>query len=176
MKRIMDREDIHRALNRIAHQIVEVHRGGRGLYIIGIRSRGDVLAARLAKCIEEIEGGRPTLGELDITLYRDDVTLSLHKPVVGKTVFPESVDDRVIILVDDVLYTGRTVRCALDEIVDYGRPRKIELAVLIDRGHRELPICPDYVGKRLETSPSEEVIVHLEEVDGEDVVFVKEEG
>jgi pyrimidine operon attenuation protein/uracil phosphoribosyltransferase len=174
----MDADRIARTLTRIAHEILErnatpgdVH----DLALVGIRTRGVPIAKRLAQLLRDIHGGDevPT-GALDITLYRDD--LMRHavgpQPVVRKTEIPFSIDDKRILLVDDVLYTGRTIRAALDALIDFGRPKAIQLVVLVDRGHRELPIKADYVGKNLPTSPSQSVQVHLVEVDGRDEVEI----
>jgi len=172
MKTLMDAADVARALRRIAHEIAERNRGTAGLVVVGIHTRGVPLAERLAGALAEAEAPVP-VGELDITLYRDDLD---RRPTtrVGTTRMPGSIDDRVVVLVDDVLFTGRTVRAALDCLADLGRPRRVELAVLVDRGHRELPIRADYVGKNLPTSSSERVSVHLAEVDGEDAVLIGE--
>lgn len=176
---VMDGDRMARALVRIAHEVVERHRGAAELVLVGIRTRGVPLARRLAQHIGEILGQPPPpTGALDITLYRDD--LMRHavgpQPVVRSTEIPFSIDDKKILLVDDVLFTGRTVRAALDALIDFGRPRRIQLVVLIDRGHRELPIKADYVGKNLPTSLDESVQVRLVEVDGCDEVVVEEAG
>lgn len=172
--RIMDSDDIARAIRRIAHEIIERNRGARDIVVVGIRTRGAPLARRIAKVMSEIEQTQVPVGVLDITLYRDDLQLVATQPVVGKTELPSPIMDKIVILVDDVLYTGRTVRAAMDEIIDFGRPKAIQLAVLIDRGHRELPIRADYVGKNVPTSAKEIVSVNLVEVDGEDCVKVEE--
>ena len=169
---IMDAKTIERALTRIAHEIVEKNRGAENMAIIGIQNRGAYLAERIAKLIEKIEGVAVPVGLMDITLYRDDVQTKLEQPVVQKTEIMFDVKDKVIILVDDVLYTGRTVRAALDQIIDFGRPRHIHLAVLVDRGHRELPIRADYVGKNIPTARDDRVNVKIKEVEGEDSVSV----
>jgi pyrimidine operon attenuation protein/uracil phosphoribosyltransferase len=156
-RRIFDKEAIERILTRIAHEILERNKGIKDLVIIGIRSGGVALGKRLCKKIYEIEGVKIQMGIMDITLYRDDLNRMISQPVVRATEIPFSVDDKKIILVDDVLYTGRTIRAAMDAIMDFGRPRLIQLAVLIDRGHRELPIRADYVGKNLPTSKRESV-------------------
>jgi pyrimidine operon attenuation protein/uracil phosphoribosyltransferase len=169
---IMDAKTIERALTRIAHEIVEKNKGAENMAIIGIQNRGAYLAERIAKLIEKIEGVAVPLGLMDITLYRDDVQTKLEQPVVQKTEIMFDVKDKVIILVDDVLYTGRTVRAALDQIIDFGRPRHIHLAVLVDRGHRELPIRADYVGKNIPTAREDRVNVKIKEVEGEDSVSV----
>ncbi len=168
---IMDAEAIRRALTRIAHEIVEANKGVDGLALVGIQSRGIPLARRLADRIAAIEGRRVPVGELDITLYRDDLGTSAN-PRVRRTEIPFDVGGKTIVLVDDVLYTGRTVRAALDALMDLGRPQRIQLAVLIDRGHRELPIRADYVGKNVPTSRQESVQVYLAETDGEDRVVI----
>ncbi|MGI6036011.1 MAG: bifunctional pyr operon transcriptional regulator/uracil phosphoribosyltransferase PyrR [Limnochordia bacterium] len=172
---IMDEEGIRRCLRRIAHEILERNRGVENLGLVGIRTRGVPLAERLARNIEEIEGKPVLAGTLDITLYRDDLTMVAPQPLVRKTEIPFDVTDRRLVLVDDVLYTGRTVRAALDALMDLGRPQSIQLAVLVDRGHRELPIRADYVGKNVPTSHREDVQVFLLEVDGEDKVLITEQ-
>jgi pyrimidine operon attenuation protein / uracil phosphoribosyltransferase len=171
---VMDDADINRTLSRLALQIVERNAGTSDLLLIGIRRRGVPLAERLADKIAQLEGQRPPTGQLDITLYRDDLSTVGPRPVVNKTEIPGDITDRAIVLVDDVLYTGRTIRAALDELVDFGRPRRVELAVLIDRGHRELPIQADYVGKVLQTSDAEIVKVMLSDYDEEEQVVVVE--
>jgi pyrimidine operon attenuation protein/uracil phosphoribosyltransferase len=173
----MDAERVGRALLRIAHEIVERSRTFDDLAIVGIRTRGVPIARRLAQNIASIAGREVPTGALDITLYRDDLMRQPvgPQPVVRRTEIPFSIDDKRIILVDDVLYTGRTIRAALDALIDFGRPRSIQLVVLVDRGHRELPIKADYVGKNLPTSPKESVQVRLVEVDGRDEVSIEEE-
>lgn len=175
---IMDQEGIRRALTRIAHEIIERNKGTEDLALVGIRRRGVPLAERLAAKIREIEGKEVPVGVLDITLYRDDLSTLGHQPLVQRTEVPFPVTDRKIVLVDDVIYTGRTTRAAMDAIMDLGRPRLIQLAVLVDRGHRELPIRADYVGKNVPTSRREVVAVRLVEIDGEDrvVILEKDEG
>jgi pyrimidine operon attenuation protein/uracil phosphoribosyltransferase len=172
----MDRERMGRTLARIAHEILERNRGDERLALIGIRTRGVPLAKRLAATIRSINQLDVPTGALDITLYRDD--LMRHaigaQPVVRSTDIPFSIDDRRILLVDDVLYTGRTIRAALDALIEFGRPKAIQLIVLVDRGHRELPIKADYVGKNLPTSDSQSVQVHLQEIDGRDEVEIRE--
>lgn len=171
---IMDKENVQRALLRIAHEILEKNKGVTDLCLIGIRTRGAILAERVNQCIAQIEGKSLPLGILDITLYRDDLTLISTQPVVHETKIDFDITDKKIVLVDDVLFTGRTVRAALDAIIDFGRPAKIQLAVLIDRGHRELPIRADYVGKNIPTAIDENVKVILEESDKQsDQVIVK---
>lgn len=170
--KILDAEAIARSLMRIAHEILEHNRGSQDMVIVGIRSRGAYLAQRLAECIKKIDHREIPVGILDITLYRDDLTLLANQPVVHKTEINFDIQDKNIILVDDVLYTGRTIRCALSELIDFGRPKTIQLAVLVDRGHRELPIRADYVGKNTPTSQNETVEVRLTEVDGKDEVVI----
>jgi pyrimidine operon attenuation protein/uracil phosphoribosyltransferase len=174
----MDADRIARTLTRIAHEIVERNRGLERLALVGIRSRGEHLARRLGDQLRAIDGRPVPTGALDITLYRDDLMRQPvgPQPLVRRTDIPFSIDDRVILLVDDVLYTGRTIRAALDALIDFGRPQAIQLVVLVDRGHRELPIKADYVGKNLPTSRKESVQVRLEEVDGHDEVVVDAEG
>ena len=171
-KVIMSVEDMRRALTRIAHEIIEHNRGVRNLVLVGMRTRGIPLARRLAERLDEFEGIQVPVGELDITLYRDDIGLRAVQPLVGSTTIPVDVSDKVIVLVDDVLFTGRSVRAALDALIDYGRPKAIQLAVLVDRGHRELPIRPDYVGKNVPTALEETVAVRLRESDGRDTVEI----
>jgi pyrimidine operon attenuation protein / uracil phosphoribosyltransferase len=172
-KTVLDREDVRRTLVRIAHEIVE-GTGGEGLAIVGIHRRGAVLAARVRDLVEELAGGEVPLGDIDISFYRDDLTMRQAHPVVHASHIDFPVDGVTVVLVDDVLYTGRTVRAAIDALFDYGRPRKVQLAVLADRGHRELPIRPDYVGKNLPTAPAERVNVRVEEIDGVDEVAIGE--
>ncbi|RJP27299.1 MAG: bifunctional pyr operon transcriptional regulator/uracil phosphoribosyltransferase PyrR [Candidatus Omnitrophota bacterium] len=172
--KILDKESISRTIIRIAHEITEKNSGTQGLCIIGIRNRGAYLAERVAAQIKMIDRAPVSLGVLDITLYRDDLTLVASQPLVHKTSIDFDITDKDVVLVDDVLYTGRTVRAALDALIDFGRPRSIQLAVLVDRGHRELPIRADYVGKNIPTSRKETVEVHLEEVDGKDEVVIVE--
>lgn len=171
---IMDKDKMRRALTRIAHEIIEKNKGTDDVALVGIRTRGVPLAKRLAERIKEIEGVDVPIGILDITLYRDDLTTLAQQPVLHKTEVPFSVKKKKIVLVDDVLYTGRTVRAALDALIDLGRPYVIQLAVLVDRGHRELPIRADYIGKNVPTSRKEVVSVCLEEIDGLDKVLIKE--
>ena len=167
---LLGADDVRRAVSRIAHEIVERDRDISTLAIVGIRSRGDILAARLRDAIKANENATVPLGSLDITLYRDDLTRIGYAPIVRESALDFSVDDKVVVLVDDVLFTGRTIRAALDALVDYGRPRAIRLAVLVDRGHRELPVRADFVGKNVPTKPSDDVRVRLSEVDGRDEV------
>jgi len=174
-KLVLDRVGIQRALNRITHEILEHHREIEDLVLVGIRTGGVYLAHRLSTKIEEIEKVRIPVGELDITLYRDDLTMKKNPPVLKKTALPGDITDKIIILMDDVLFTGRTIRAAMDGLIDFGRPRVIQLAVLIDRGHRELPIRADYVGKNMPTSRDERVQVFLEEEGDEDRVIITKE-
>ncbi len=175
MAPVMDADRMGRTLARIAHEIIERNRGIDELAFVGIRRRGVPLARRLAALVKDISGHEVPTGALDITLYRDD--LMRHavgaQPVIRRTEIPFSIDDKRILLVDDVLYTGRTIRAALDALIEFGRPRSIQLVVLVDRGHRELPIKADYVGKNLPTSPSQSVQVHLTEIDGRDGVEIE---
>lgn len=172
--KVMDKEAIERALIRIAHEIVERNRGAANLCLIGIRNRGAYLAKKIAVYIEKIESVNIPVGILDITLYRDDLTTISEQPQVHKTEIDFDIAGKKIVLVDDVLSTGRTIRCALDALIDFGRPWGIQLAVLIDRGHRELPIRADYIGKNLPTALKELVQVRLMESDGKDEVVVEE--
>jgi pyrimidine operon attenuation protein / uracil phosphoribosyltransferase len=171
---IVNEEEMRRAIVRISHEIVERNRGIKDIALVGIRRRGLPLAERIAANIQAFEGAAVPLGALDITLYRDDLQKIAQQPVVRTTEIPFAVEDKVVVLVDDVLYTGRTVRAALDALMDFGRPRVIQLAVLIDRGHRELPIRADYVGKNVPTSKREVVKVKLREEDGIDGVSIDE--
>ena len=171
---LMDEDAIRRALTRISHEIVERNKGTAGIVLVGIRSHGIPLAERIAAAIEKIEGSRPAIGVLDITLYRDDLSTLAYQPVVRETEIPVDITGKTIVLVDDVLYTGRTIRAALDALIDMGRPKSIQLAVLIDRGHRELPIRADFVGKNVPTSSKEEIRVMLEEHDREERVVLAE--
>lgn len=174
--KILDKESIDRTLERVAHEILEKNAALDELAIIGIKNRGAYLAVRLADKIEMISKNRPPVGALDITLYRDDLTQVAEQPIVHATEIDFDISGKKIILVDDVLYTGRTIRCALDALIDFGRPNQIQLAVLIDRGHRELPIRADYVGKNVPTSLKEVVEVRLSEVDGRDEVVICEKS
>ena len=175
---VMDAERISRALTRIAHEILEHNRGLSDLALVGVRSRGVPIAQRIAADLRQISGEDVGVGALDITLYRDDLMGASVgiTPLVRKTEIPFSIDGRTIVLVDDVLYTGRTTRAALDALIDFGRPKAIQLIVLVDRGHRELPIKADYVGKNLPTNPEESVQVRLQEVDGNDEVVLQQEA
>ena len=172
--KILDQEGINRAITRIAHEIIEKNKGSAELCVVGIRNRGVYIAQRIAECIKKIEGINVLAGALDITLYRDDLALASGQPLVRKTEIDFDINDKNLVLVDDVLYTGRTIRAALDALIDFGRPKSIQLAVLIDRGHRELPIRPDFVGKNIPTSKKESVEVRLQETDGSDEVFIME--
>lgn len=167
---IMDEEMIRRALVRIAHEIVEENRGTDNLVIVGIRTRGVPLARRLIDIIRSFEGKEVPMGIVDITLYRDDIHHTTPRPIVGETDLTIDITGKIVVLVDDVLFTGRTVRAAMDELIDFGRPSRILLAVLVDRGHRELPIRADFVGKNIPTSRDETVIVRVKEKDGLDEV------
>ena len=172
VKQLVDPDQFRRTIARIAHEIVERHADPAEIALVGIRTRGVPIAARLVEHIERFTGIRPALGSVDIALYRDDVA-SGALPVVGETDLPFPVSERAIILVDDVLYTGRTIRAALDHLVDFGRPRSIQLAVLVDRGHREYPVKADYVGKNVPTSRKQRVYVKLAETDGQDEVTIQ---
>jgi len=174
--RILDKDALNRVLTRIAHEIVEKNKGVENLCLVGIRNRGVYLAQRLAGCIKNIEGKNVATGALDITLYRDDLALASGQPLVRKTEIDFDINGRNLVLVDDVLYTGRTARAALDALVDFGRPKSIQLAVLVDRGHRELPIRADYAGKNIPTSKDETVEVRLQETDGLDEVIIVEKN
>ena len=173
---VLDADRISRSLIRIAHEILERNRGVDELALVGIRTRGVPLARRLARIISEVSRHEVPTGALDITLYRDDLmrTAVGAQPLIRKTEIPFSIDDKRILLVDDVLYTGRTIRAALDALIEFGRPKAIQLVVLVDRGHRELPIKADYVGKNIPTSPAQSVQVHLSEIDGRDEVEIQE--
>ncbi|MBI5167607.1 MAG: bifunctional pyr operon transcriptional regulator/uracil phosphoribosyltransferase PyrR [candidate division NC10 bacterium] len=171
---ILDEMGISRALTRIAHEIIEKNKGTQDLVLVGLRSRGVDLARRISQKLKEIDGMEVPVGVLDITLYRDDLGSMGPQPVVRKTEIPFSINDKKVVLVDDVLYTGRTIRAALDGLIDFGRPRSIQLAVLVDRGHRELPIRADYVGKNVPTSRAEQVQVMLKEEDDVDRVVILE--
>jgi pyrimidine operon attenuation protein/uracil phosphoribosyltransferase len=170
---VLDAAALDRALTRIAHEIIERNGGAKDVTFVGLRTRGVTLARRLAAKVASIDGASVPVGTLDISLYRDDLDLR-GAPVVRGTDIPFTVKDKTVVLVDDVLFTGRTIRAALDALIDLGRPRMIQLAILIDRGHRELPIRPDYIGKNLPTSRREAVAVRLTEHDGEDRVVIEE--
>jgi pyrimidine operon attenuation protein/uracil phosphoribosyltransferase len=176
---VFDRAEISRALERMAAEILERDPDPKQLYLVGVQKRGVPLAQRLAALIERSAGHRPTVGALDITLYRDDVgpwRPAHQQPVLRATNLPERIDDKTVCLVDDVLYTGRTVRAALDTLMDYGRPRAIRLAVLVDRGHRELPIAADFVGRTVPSARTEDVQVRLAETDGDEGVWLAREA
>ena len=180
MNQVLSSQEVDRALSRIAHEILEKNPGSPVPAIVGIRTRGEYLARRIVSKIQEIQASKGekaeetvSLGILDINLYRDDLTRVALQPIIRETIIDFSIDDRTVVLVDDVLFTGRTVRCALDAVMDLGRPKVIQLAVLIDRGHRELPVKADYVGKNIPTSLKDAVHVRLKEVDKEDGVFIE---
>ena len=172
--KIMDEDSIRRTITRLAYEIIERNKGVENIAIVGVRTRGATLAERLVAKINEIEGKTVPLGILDITLYRDDFRRRLKQPIVRVTEIPFEIDKVDVVLVDDVLYTGRTSRAALDALMDFGRPASVQLAVLVDRGHRELPIRADYVGKNIPTSVGEEIRLQLKEDDGEDSVLLVE--
>src|SRR3982751_1957952 len=174
--RIMDGSRINRALARLASEIVEENHGASDLYLVGIRRRGVPLAERMAAKIADLEGSRPPVGIVDITLYRDDLSTVGANPIVNRTELPGDIENRNIVLIDDVLYTGRTIRAALDQLIDFGRPRRVQLAVLVDRGkeHRELPIQADYIGKVVPTKKSEIIKVMLTDFDEEEGVAIVE--
>jgi len=172
---VMDAAGIERSITRMAHEVLERNKGVENLVIVGIRTRGVYLARRLKEKISAIEGKDVPLGILDITLYRDDLATRSEKPQLGKTDIPFSLQDKKVVLVDDVLFTGRTIRAAMDALIDFGRPKMIQLAVLIDRGHRELPIRADFVGENLPSALWEAISVHLVEKDGEDCVVIESE-
>ena len=171
---LMDEKAIGRAITRISHEIIERNKGIEDVVLVGIKTRGVPIADRIGKKIQQIEGASVNTGEVDITLYRDDLKKIDVDPVINGSNVQFSIDDKIVILVDDVLYTGRTVRSALDAIIDIGRPKAIQLAVLVDRGHRELPIRADYVGKNIPTSKTEIVAVEINEIDGNDSVKIYE--
>ena len=173
MSIVLTADDIGRGLKRMAHEILERNKGADQLVLMGIRTRGIPLAQRLARHLHDIEGATVPTGSLDVTLYRDDYARTGPLPL-GETHFPADIDGKIVVLVDDVLYTGRTIRAAMDAVMDYGRPRAIQLAVLVDRGHRELPIRADYVGKNLPTAAGQAVRVHLEGTDDEDAVLLED--
>lgn len=175
---VLDEQAIRRVLTRIAHEIIERNKGIEDIVIVGIRTRGIYLAKRIAEKIEQIEGAKIPVGELDITLYRDDLSIKSEdqEPIVKGSDIPVDIKDKKVVLVDDVLYTGRTVRAGLDAIMDFGRPAQIQLAILVDRGHRELPIRADFVGKNIPTSRTEQIVVELLEVDEQDQVSIHEKN
>lgn len=170
--KIIDEAGLERTVTRLAHEILEKNKGADNIVIVGIRTRGEHLAKRIAKKIESVEGASVKIGFLDITLYRDDLLGKLEQPQMKGTDILFDISGKDVILIDDVLYTGRTIRAALDGLTDIGRPRTIQLAVLIDRGHRQLPVKADFVGKNVPTSAEESIRVHLKEVDGEDEVLL----
>jgi pyrimidine operon attenuation protein/uracil phosphoribosyltransferase len=172
-RQIMTADEIRRAVVRVSHEIVEHQSGTEGLVLIGIQRRGVPLATRLATAIAEHEGAAVPVGALDITFYRDDLSLIAQQPIVKGTAIPVDLNGKTVVLADDVLYTGRTIRAAMDALVDFGRPEAIRLVVLVDRGHRELPIRADHVGKNIPTSRDELVKVHFTETDGEDAVWIE---
>jgi pyrimidine operon attenuation protein / uracil phosphoribosyltransferase len=171
--KVMEPDDVRRALTRIAHEVLERDRSVSDVVLVGIADRGDDLARRLAHEIRRIEGADIPVGVLDITFYRDDIGMRAEAPEVHETRIPFDVSGKTVVLVDDVLYTGRTIRSAMDALMDLGRPRKIQLAVLVDRGHRELPIRADFVGKNVPTNRADDVRVMIDEVDGQDGVVVE---
>ncbi|HEY8019013.1 MAG TPA: bifunctional pyr operon transcriptional regulator/uracil phosphoribosyltransferase PyrR [Actinomycetota bacterium] len=172
--KLLDAEDVRRALTRIAHEIIERDKGATDVVLVGIANRGDHLARRLAAEIQRIEGTEVRVGVLDITFYRDDIGLKAEAPEVHETRIPFDISGTTVVLVDDVLFTGRTIRAAMDALMDFGRPRRIQLAVLVDRGHRELPIRADFVGKNVPTRRADDVRVLVTEMDGDDAVVVEE--
>lgn len=171
---ILTGEDISRIITRLTHEILEKNRGTENIVLVGLRTRGAFVAKRIAETIKQIEGSDVPTGFLDVTLYRDDFRMRLKQPSVEVSDLPFPIDEKTVVLIDDVLYTGRTVRAALDALMDYGRPARIYLAVLVDRGHRELPIRADFVGKNIPTSVGEEVKVKMREIDDEDAVLLVE--
>ncbi|MBU0473985.1 MAG: bifunctional pyr operon transcriptional regulator/uracil phosphoribosyltransferase PyrR [Bacteroidetes bacterium] len=172
--KIMDSRDLDRTVTRLAHEIIEHNKGSENIVLLGMRTRGDFLAKRIQAKIHSIEGVKPNLGTLDATLYRDDFRIRLKQPEVSVTDISFDISEKDVILIDDVLYTGRTVRAALDAIMDLGRPNTIQFCVLVDRGHREMPITADYIGKNIPTSINEEVKVKMTEIDDEDSVYLVE--
>ena len=172
--KLLDAEDVRRALTRIAHEIIERDKGATDVVLVGIANRGDHLARRLATEIQRIEGTEVRVGVLDITFYRDDIGLKAEAPEVHETRIPFDISGTTVVLVDDVLFTGRTIRAAMDALMDFGRPRRIQLAVLVDRGHRELPIRADFVGHNVPTRRADDVRVLVTELDGDDAVVVEE--
>jgi pyrimidine operon attenuation protein/uracil phosphoribosyltransferase len=173
---VLDPRDVNRALTRISHEILERNKGPAGLVLLGIPSRGVPLAERIAERIASVEGEKVPTGSLDVTMYRDDLRLRPARALMPTDIPTSGIDGKVVVLVDDVLYSGRTIRAALDAMGDIGRPRAVRLAVLVDRGHRELPIRADFVGKNLPTSLAETVAVRIEELDGEDAVLITDGG
>ncbi|MGX7131904.1 MULTISPECIES: bifunctional pyr operon transcriptional regulator/uracil phosphoribosyltransferase PyrR [Enterococcus] len=175
-KEVVDAVTMKRALTRITYEIIERNHGIEDLVLVGIKTRGIYLAQRIAERLKQLEEIEVPVGELDITLYRDDHKITNEDPEVHSSSIPIALEGKEVIVIDDVLFTGRTIRAALDAIMDFGRPRKISLAVLVDRGHRELPIRADYVGKNIPTSLTEEIIVEMEEVDGQDRILINKEN
>lgn len=174
-RQVLDGAALDRALTRIAHEILEANSGAANLVLAGVVARGPILAKRIAAVIERVEGSSVPVGEIDITFHRDDVKLRRPR-AVAKSLLPVGIDSKTVVIVDDVLYTGRTVRAAMDELLDFGRPSKIQLAALVDRGHRELPIRADFIGKNIPTGPGERVEVRLAEVDDSDEVLLSRDG
>jgi pyrimidine operon attenuation protein/uracil phosphoribosyltransferase len=172
--KVVDQEGLNRIITRIAHEILEHNKGTKNIVLIGMRTRGEFLAKRIFEKIKSIEGIEPPFGVLDVTLYRDDFRTRLKQPQVSVSDITFDINEKDVIVIDDVLYTGRTVRSALNALMDFGRPSSIQLFVLVDRGHRELPIRADYVGKNIPTAPSEEIKVKMQEVDGEDAIYLVE--
>ncbi len=173
-KNVLDEKGVERALIRIAHEIIEKNKGIEDIVLLGIPTRGVYLAKRIKEILKDAEGIELPIGSVDATLYRDDIGMKEEQPALKETNIPMSIDNKTVIIVDDVLFTGRTIRAAMNVIMDFGRPASIQLAVMIDRGHRELPIRPDYVGKNVPTSMHEAVKVHLKDIDGIDEVVVEE--
>lgn len=173
MKELMDETAMGRALTRISHEIIEANRGAKELVLVGIETRGVPIAKELAKKIKAIEGVEVPVEVVDITFYRDDLKKKSSQPIQGKTEMSIDITDKIVVLIDDVIFTGRTARAAMDAVMDFGRPKYIQLATLVDRGHRELPIRPDYVGKNIPTSKKENVRVRIKEIDGENKVIIK---
>ncbi|MEY8444688.1 bifunctional pyr operon transcriptional regulator/uracil phosphoribosyltransferase PyrR [Enterococcus ratti] len=175
-KEVVDQVTMKRALTRITYEIIERNHNIQDIVLVGIKTRGIYIASRVAERLKQLEGIEVPVGELDITLYRDDKKETPEEPELHSSDIPISLEGKEVILMDDVLYTGRTIRAAMDAVMDFGRPRKISLAVLVDRGHRELPIRPDYVGKNIPTSKTEEILVEMQELDGQDrIMILKEE-
>lgn len=170
--KLIDEEGFNRTLTRLAHEILERNKGSKNLVLVGMRTRGEFIGSRIFEKIKEIDNSSPDFGVLDVTLYRDDFRTRLKQPEIGVTNITFDINDKHVILIDDVLYTGRTVRAALDALMDLGRPNTIQLCVMVDRGHRELPIKADFVGKNIPTSINEEVRVRIKETDGEDAIYL----
>ncbi|EPH95468.1 MULTISPECIES: bifunctional pyr operon transcriptional regulator/uracil phosphoribosyltransferase PyrR [unclassified Enterococcus] len=175
-KEVVDQMTMKRALTRITYEIIERNHGIKDIVLVGIKRRGIYIAARIAERLKQLEDVEVPVGELDITLYRDDMKKNNEEPELHSSDIPTDLEGKEVILIDDVLFTGRTIRAAMDAVMDFGRPRKISLAVLVDRGHRELPIRADYVGKNIPTAKAEEIIVEVEELDGQDRILIKNEG